>query len=78
MPRFCYNCGSPLDESQRFCDKCGKENTLSAPAANVQPQQYSQPVAPAIPPASTIPPATPIPAAPLSQNVPPVPPIASQ
>lgn len=78
MPRFCYNCGSPLDENQRFCDKCGKENTLSAPAANGQPQQYSQPVSPAIPPASTIPPATPIPATPSSQNVPPVPPIASQ
>lgn len=25
MPKFCTNCGSPVDERTRFCTKCGSE-----------------------------------------------------
>ena len=35
---FCSSCGKPIAEGMKFCTNCG------APARNVQPQQYNQPV----------------------------------
>lgn len=37
MPRYCYNCGFPLDDTQKFCDNCGKENAPSSPSTSSQP-----------------------------------------
>ncbi|MBQ7211502.1 MAG: zinc ribbon domain-containing protein [Muribaculaceae bacterium] len=76
MPRYCYNCGFPLDDTQKFCDNCGKENAPSSPSTSsqppiVEPQRKTSP-APAITPT------TPIPPAPMSPNVPPTPPVANQ
>ncbi len=34
MPRFCTNCGAPLEDSARFCTNCGTQNTDPASVAD--------------------------------------------
>jgi len=55
MPRFCTNCGSPVEENLRFCPKCGTQ--LAAPSAPA-------PAAPAPTPTLAPPPTSAPPAAP--------------
>jgi hypothetical protein len=56
MPKFCTSCGSPMEESMKFCPKCGAQ--LGAPSAPA-------PAAPAAAaPPSAAPTAAPIPGAP--------------
>ena len=74
MAKFCFNCGSPLEGSPKFCPSCG---TALATATPAQPPQAApsapQPPAPATP-QMAVPPATPqMPPSPQPQ--PPVPPM---
>jgi hypothetical protein len=50
---FCGNCGAQMDASERFCVKCGKDNSVKTATA---------PVAAAPPPVPPAPPVTPAPA----------------
>jgi hypothetical protein len=50
---FCGNCGAQMDASERFCVKCGKDNSVKAATA---------PVAAVPPPAPPAPPVAPAPA----------------
>ena len=44
MPKFCTNCGSPLADGARFCNKCGAQITPTQPqSAPPPPPQYQAP-----------------------------------
>ena len=45
MPRFCTNCGSPLDEDALFCTTCGAR-TAETPGASQPPVEASSPTPP--------------------------------
>ncbi len=59
MPKFCISCGSPMDESLKFCTKCGAQlGSPPAPAPTPVPAQTAVPptavggAVPAAPPAA--------------------------
>src|ERR1039457_440345 len=48
MSKFCVTCGSPLNEGQKFCGKCGGINAASPQTPAEQP--YTSPAPPAFAP----------------------------
>lgn len=43
MPKFCKQCGAPLQEGVRFCTSCGAQIVEAAQQPQAQPQPQSQP-----------------------------------
>ena len=50
MAKFCYNCGKPLGEGERFCTACGAFVVESQQPPVQQPQQSVRPQGTAVPP----------------------------
>jgi len=50
--KFCWKCGTELNDDDRFCRKCGAESVVPNSAANAQP---AAPVAPAAPVVNVVP-----------------------
>ena len=36
MGKYCSNCGQPLEDDARFCNKCGHEQTMEKTAQEVK------------------------------------------
>ena len=43
MPKFCKQCGAPLQEGVRFCTNCGAQVVVTAQQPQPEPQPKPQP-----------------------------------